>query len=816
MKTMIGSTDAVGKACLVRFKSLGNFFLFGHRLRRIGNHRILSPIVLVALAALACTRTPSPGKPGPSGPAKTPEAATGGLLSLADAAAGLALKPPPAALAWSPDGSFLTWLEPGPDGLNQLVGFDVRSRSSRVLARPLDLVPRIEESEAEKAMRERRRQASSGIMQYFWFPDGRRVLVPVARELVIITPATAGAGAERLLPADHPDLPRGAPLLDVRLSPDGGRVSFTCAGNLYLLTVETKALVRVTSEGSATRFFGLAEFAAQEEMDRHDGVWWSPDGASLAFADVDESGVMIRERPDLGEKSASIVSQRYPSAGTPNAVVKLRYLRSDSPGSVGAWELGSYEYLARVHWLDPGTVLVATQDRAQRLLHVWRCTVGRAPCEELFTERDEAFIELGQDFARIGEGAFLWSTENPSCWRKGAALGRKTLFVLGVDGPRRGSSSACGGDALPVPRAELKLPEGVTFAGTVAVSPDGARVVVSAFAEKGRERRLYLWTPDDGTVRRLGPPEATWITAKFSPDFTHFSAQVATADTPEETALFALDGARVHTVVPRVEVPRRFAPVDVDVPLGAGVTLNGQYWSPPKSPPAAGRGSSSGRVHPAIIYVYGGPHGHMVQRRITRNHLWCRAMADAGFHVLMVDGRGGMYRDRAFAKAPHLRFGVYDVEDVRAAVSFLKTTPGVDPKRIGLWGWSYGGYLAVAALFRDTGLAAAAAVAPPVDWRLYDTHYTERYLGHPGMAPAAYERSSVLTDPVPGLPLLIIHGMSDDNVLLINSLQLIQRLQAEVRTFDLMLYPGRAHSLWGGSTRTHLLLTIVRFFERNL
>lgn len=777
-----------------------------------------SLIVLVALAVLACTRTPSPGKPGPADLAKTPDATEANLLSLADAAAGLALKPPPAALAWSPDGAYLTWLEPGPDGLNQLVGFDVRSRSSRVLARPLDLVPRIEESEAEKAMRERRRQAASGIMQYFWFPDGRRVLVPVARELVILTPATPGAGAGRLLPADHPDLPRGAPLLDVKLSPDGKRVSFTCAGNLYLLTVETKALVRVTSEGSATRFFGLAEFAAQEEMDRHDGAWWSPDGASLVFADVDESGVMIRERPDLGEKSASIVSQRYPSAGTPNAVVRLRYMRSEAPGMVGAWDLDAFEYLARVHWLDPTTVLVATQDRSQRRLHVWRCTVGRARCEALFTEYDEAFVELEQDFARLGKGAFLWSTENPSCWREGAVFGRKTLFVLEVDGPRRESpcSGAGAPRSLPVPRAELRLPGGVTFAGTVAVSPDGARVAVSAFADKGRERRLYLWTPADGSVRRLGPPGATWISTKFSPDFTHFSAQVATADAPEETTIFALDGARVHTVVPRAAVPVRFAPVEVDVPLGAGITLNGQLWSPPKSRPAAGRGSSPGQLHPAIIYVYGGPHGHMVQRRITRNHLWCRAMADAGFHVLMVDGRGGMYRDRVFAKAPHLRFGVYDVEDVRAAVSFLKTTPGVDPRRIGLWGWSYGGYLAVAALFRDTGLAAAAAVAPPVDWRLYDTHYTERYLGHPVMEPAAYERSSVLTDPVPGLPLLIVHGMSDDNVLLINSLQLIQRLQAEVRTFDLMLYPGRAHSLWGGSTRIHLLRTIMRFFEQNL
>jgi len=767
------------------------------------NHPIL--FVLLSLVTLACTRPSGTRRPITAGAVATPR------LSVEDAAAGLDLKSPPAAMAWSPDGLFLTYLEAGADGLNQLIGFDVKAKKSRVLVRPLDLVPKLEESEAEKAMRERRRQSASGIMQYFWFPDSRRLLVPVSRELITID--IAKPGAVRLLSGNDAQLPPDAPLLDVKLSPDGRLVSFSCAGDLYLLQVETKKLERITREGSATRFFGLAEFVAQEEMDRQDGAWWAPDSATLAFTDVDEGGVSIRERPDLGGKSASIVAMRYPAAGTPNAVVLLKYYHAPTR-SVRSWKLGAYEYLARLHWQDATHALVAVENRAQSHLTLLSCEVGRDECVPVLEETDSAWVELHSDLKSFASsGSFLWSTENPACYEPGAvARGRKTLFLFSRQAARRASACAHAGRALmlPVPEARLTLPEGMTLDQVVAVHPTQPRVVLTAFSENGRQRQLVLWDPAAKTVQPIPLPGATWVSARVSPDFLHFTAQLGAPDAPDETALFTLGGTRVHTIVPRASLPKMLPPIEVDVPSKPGATtLNGQLWSPPERVP--------GRRYPAIVYVYGGPHGQMVQRRLTRYHLWCRAMADAGFFVLMVDGRGGMYRDRAFAKTPRLAFGVYDVQDVRSVVEFLKSTPGVDPARIGLWGWSYGGYLAVAGLFRDTGLAAAAAVAPPVDWRLYDTHYTERYLGLPQEGPGGpYGASSVLGDTSGARPLLIIHGMSDDNVLLINSLQLIQKLQDESRVFDLMLYPGRAHSLWGNAIRTHLLLTLTRFFLRNL
>ncbi|PKN44751.1 MAG: hypothetical protein CVU59_10925, partial [Deltaproteobacteria bacterium HGW-Deltaproteobacteria-17] len=703
-------------------------------------------MALVAWITMACTRTPPP--------TPTAKAGASSRLSIEDAAAGLDLKSPPAALAWSPDGAYLTYLEPGADGLNQLVGFDVKAKKLRVLVRPLDLVEKLVETEAEKAIRERRRQSASGIMRYFWFPDSRRILVPVGRELVAID--IAARGNVRLLSGDQAGLPPGAPLLDVRLSPDGSLISFSCGGDLYVLHVASRVLSHVTLEGSATRFFGLAEFVAQEEMDRSDGAWWSPDSATLAFTEVDEGNVMIRQRPDLGGTSASIVAQRYPSAGTPNAVVRLHYYHAPTK-SVRGWQLGSYEYLARLYWQDARHAMVAVEDRAQSHLTLLSCEVGRDDCVPVLEEADPAWVELHSDLQPLPlRNAFFWSTENPRCYDPGAPeRGRKTLFLFRVDAARRASSCMHRGKPLmlPVPDARLDLPEGMTLHQLVAVHPKLPRAILSVSSHQGRQRQLVVWDLNARTVQPITIPGATWVTARFSPDFSHFSAQLGSVGAADETALLALDGTRVHTIVPRAVLPAMIPPVEVDVPSVPGATtLNGQLWSPPDPVP--------GRRYPAIIYVYGGPHGQMVQRRLTRYHLWCRAMADAGFYVLMVDGRGGMYRDRRFAKAPHGAFGVYDVEDVRSAVGFLKSRPGVDPARIGLWGWSYGGYLAVAALLRDTGLAAAAAVAPPVDWRLYDTHYTERYLGLPSVNPTAYGRSSVLGDTIgAGMrPLLVVHG----------------------------------------------------------
>ncbi len=756
-------------------------------------------LVLACTLAWACTRTP-----------KTTKTVTlrSRLLSLADAAGGLDLKSAPAGLAWSPDGSMITYLEPGPDGVNRLMGFSVKDARVTELVHPSKLLGELVESEAERAMRERMRMAAGGITRAFWLPDSRRILLPVSGHLFLHDVVSA---TSRRLDWKRPtSCAEGLPLLAVKLSPDGRLASFTCAQDVYLLDLEKLVVVRVTDQGSPTRFFGLAEFVAQEEMKRFDGLWWSPDSRRLLLADVDESAVPVRERPDLGDKSASIVAQRYPAAGTVNAQVKL-LLHDRETGKSIPVQLPEYEYLARVHWLGPERFLVAVQDRGQHDLQLLSCGLDGA-CSLFLREVDEDWVELHTDLKNLSakDGTFFWSTENPECYDPGKpASGLKTLFVFSKTSERRKSSckTAEGPLELPVPVARLELPPDMTLDALLAVDSAGTRAVVTAFGEKGRERHLYEWNLQTRAVRRIGAEQSNWISAWVSPDFSHFAATIGYNFRPDETAVFTMDSRTLHVFVKNPPVPGWQLAREVDVPVG-DTTMNGLLWEPPVREP--------GKKAPAIIFVYGGPHGHMVKRQLNRYQLWCRAMADQGFHVLMVDGRGGMYRDRAFAKVPRLALGQFDVEDARAAIHFLQKTEGVDPARIGLWGWSYGGYLAIAALFRIPELAAAVAVAPPVDWELYDTHYTERYLGLPSQQKEAYQKASLLADPVPEKPLLLIHGMSDDNVLMINTLQLSRRMQDLTIPFDMMLYPGKAHSLWGTPTRTHLLRTITRFFQRNL
>jgi dipeptidyl-peptidase-4 len=298
------------------------------------------------------------------------------------------------------------------------------------------------------------------------------------------------------------------------------------------------------------------------------------------------------------------------------------------------------------------------------------------------------------------------------------------------------------------------------------------------------------------------------------------------AGVPPEVALISVPGKKRLRVLDANPAPRwarlsasvrsRF----VTVPAADGTPLNGRLFLPPR---ASARTAAHASAHaaaavPGLIYVYGGPHGHVVANRWHRMEPWHVFFAQRGFAVLLVDGRGTAYRGKTFEAQLWRRFGVVDVADVAAAARWLGRQPGVDPHRIGLWGWSYGGFLTVmTALKTGALLRAAAAVAPVTDWSLYDTAYTERYLGLPKQDAATYTQAS----PLPladrlQIPLLLVHGMSDDNVLLTHTLKLAQALQRKTRLFTMMLYPGKAHSIKGTAARRHLMATLLAHFQQHL
>jgi dipeptidyl-peptidase-4 len=355
----------------------------------------------------------------------------------------------------------------------------------------------------------------------------------------------------------------------------------------------------------------------------------------------------------------------------------------------------------------------------------------------------------------------------------------------------------------------------------VGLDEDAGALYATVPTRRGNERHLYRFDLSGRQAPRRISQRAGWHDVTFSERAAHYVDRYSALSTPPQVRLHRADGAvvRVLDANPATRY-RSFTLAQsrfVEIPAEDGTLLNGLLLHP--------LGFDPRRRAPAILYTYGGPHGRTVANRWSRTEPWHQFLAQRGFLVLLMDGRGTAYRGKTFEAKLHLHLGLeglapVDVADVTAAARWLGSRPGVDKHRLGLWGWSYGGYLTVSALLGTGKLfAAGVAVAPVADWRLYDTAYTERYLGHPRdpVALKAYRQSNPVRI-VKNLQtnLLLIHGMADDNVLLQHTLTLAQAFQRQGRHFDLMLYPGKKHSLKGTATRKHLLGGILAYFQRHL
>ncbi len=742
------------------------------------------------------------------------------LLDLEKVATGAYLSGSVSGLKWSPTGSHLTFLKTGDNGLTELWAYTVATRRIEALVKSAALVGSVRETDAEKAARERRRIAQRGIVSYFWAPDGKSILFPLSGDLYLYS--LQSRAARRLTSDPEPEI-------DPTFSPDGTRMAWVKKGNLQVMNIKTGKVDTLTRGATATHFFGLSEFVAQEEMGRYRGYFWSPDGRRIAYLDVDESKVPVRRRLDVDAEAFRVATQRYPSVATPNALVKVAVVTLASKKSV-MLKLPAYEYIPRVVWANAAEVSVQTQNRTQTELKLNICDPVKGSCTAIHTERDGQWVELHDDLRFLEGGKrLLWSTENyPLNFGQDApGDGRVARTLVLATRTQRG--------VLMSPHPIPVLP-GYTFHRLLAVDEKAREIFFTAFGDQGRSNHLFTYN-----YATLQPPRpSTWsgihlpngnsqglrlITSMMrynrfvlSPDKKFFLETTSDVHSETQLVIKTITGSQVASL-PQIKamdpIMRRLPrPSFVSIPLGDrhNTRLNGLLFRPRPY-------ATSQTKYPAIIYVYGGPHGHMVRREASKYNLWSQYLAERGFYVLHVDGRGGLYRDRSFAKAPHRQFGKYEVVDAEMAARFMSQQPYVDKSRIGIWGWSYGGYAVLAALSATRGVFRAGfAVAPPTDWTLYDTHYTERYLGTGGRASTPYTGSLIGAGRLRTLsaPLMVVHGMSDDNVLLINSLRIIKKMQDLRLPFEMMLYPGKAHSLWGTSTRIHLLSQLTAFFITHL
>jgi len=693
----------------------------------------------------------------------------------------------------SPDGRLLTLLRNRPDEKDRydLWAMDTSTGQWRMLVDSKKVGSGAELSEAEKMQRERARiGGQKGIVAYDWSPDGKSILVPLDGDLYL-----AGVDGSVTRLTHQP----GSKLNPV-ISPRGGYVSFVRDQNLYVQSRSAPAGgdsdgVQLTSDGKGNVHWGEAEFVAQEEMKRDTGYWWSPDDRLIAVERFDETPVGVVSRAAIGAEGTKVYDQRYPAAGTPNALVSLYVVNPATPGAAPVKvDLGSETdiYLTRVDWAPDGkTLYVQRESRDQKTLDMLAVDPATGKSHVLFTEKsaERSWVNLSDAYRFLNDGSLIW-------WSERDGHGHLYRFKAGkwyqlTKGDWEVS------DLAGVDEARGKL----YFTG----NKDGVL-----------ERHLYALDLKSGKIARL-TEAGWWNEATMDGAATRAIVSRSSPNQPKQVYLADTTGRRIAWVsensVAAADHPyhpylaehreRTFGTIKA----ADGSDLHWEMITPKLEP---------GKKYPVFFQHYGGPHAQQVSRAwggalqqylVSRGYIW-----------FQIDNRGSANRGVDFESQIYRAMGSVEVEDQLAGAKYLKSLDFVDPGKIAIYGWSYGGYMTLKLLEAAPGtFAAGVAGAPVTKWELYDTHYTERYMGDPKKDAAAYAKSDALGDALQiDDPLLLIHGMADDNVVFENSTALMARLQSNDRPFETMVYPGYTHSVKGPGISEHVWGTILRFLDRHM
>ncbi len=705
----------------------------------------------------------------------------------------------PTSVGFSPDGRFVTLLLAEPGSLRQqLHAVDVATGVSRVVSAPGAEVDEASLSIEEKLRRERARELAVGITRYAWATRADRMLVPMADGVWVFD----GLDAEPRRVVATGDVP--GPVLDAAISDDGRLVGFVADDEVYVVDVDPATgggadPVQVTTGARGTgRTNGLAEYIAQEEMGRGRGFWLAPDGAHVAFCEVDETHIPVYRIVHQGSDDVGPGAQedhRYPFAGAENAHVRVGVVPT-RPGGAVRWldldasGIGADRYVARVDWWGDDAVVVQLENRAQDRLDLVRFgpIAGDGPLEAttLLSERSDVWINLHDHWRPLPDGGFLWASERS---------GHCHLEVRDADGSPRHALTA--GD----------------WQVTQVHAVDADQVWFTATIESPLDRSLCR-VPLDGSA----PPEVVAGGAAIHTSVVHgpSGARVMTnsaPDAPPVTVLVAGDGTEhlLHdgATDPAVGELALRPPELRTVIADDGTELHAAVYEPDGAGP-----------HPTVLWVYGGPHAQLVTRSWTPTvAMRAQYLRQEGFRVAVLDNRGMAARGLAFEGALKHRMGTIEVDDQVRLVEALVADGGTDPARVGVYGWSYGGYLSLCCLARRPDVfAAACAGAPVTDWDGYDTHYTERYMGTPAGNPAGYADGAVATH-VEGLrdrDLLIVHGLIDENVHFRHTARLLNALHRAGIEHELLLYPDERHVPRHEADRRSMEDLITRFVVRSL
>lgn len=746
----------------------------------------------------------------------------------------------------APSGDFVTVLQGREDDARQqdLWAYDLESGEGRLLVSSTDLLEGPEVlSEEEKNRRERARQYGSGIISYSWVGENL-LLFPLGGDIYLYDlttkesrQVTATKGFET----------------DPKVSRDGSKVAYVRENELYIKDVKT-GLERQLSDGATdTIRNATASFVVQEELDRHSGYWLSGDAKTVAYTQIDESDIAIENRLDFGADVVSNIAQRYPFAGTANATVKLGFV--SARGGKTRWvaldddeALGDQIYLTRVAWApDNRDVFVGVISRDQKTHRIYKVNSRNGQKELFYEETSPTWLNIDSSLYPTRDGGLIWMAErndkrqvfNIDAEGNIQALTPETLNVKSLSCKTDDAVYVSGWKDSPLSNQIFKVTAaadtGTEFTEAEMEDSDLAEAAVedtptTTEGESGETPETTPETPPQATSETSGGFTVTQITsgpgvntASFAGGCSRYLGSYTDDETPKNLRAYEADGSplawlnenklnETHPYAPYLKA--HINPEYGQLKAEDGSKLDYMLFKPVDLKP--------GEERPAITIVYNGPGVQRVQNRFTRK-AFANMLAHHGFVVFILDGRGASNHGKAFEDHLYRSLGQIEVTDQSVGARWLASQDFVDADNMGVYGWSYGGYMTLHMLAQTDLYKSGVAGAPVTDWSLYDTAYTERYLGDPtpgavNYTEGAYEDGSVyeylngLTEPV-----LLIHGMADDNVVFRHSIKLMDAMQKKnMQNLRIQTYPGEKHGFRNRDNKIHRDTQILNFFSETL
>ena len=578
-------------------------------------------------------------------------------------------------------------------------------------------------------------------------------------------------------------------------SPTQNKVAYVLNNRMHILDLDQPDAAPVSfGRGEEDAFIaGAVDWVYEEEFSFHKGFHWSPDGARIAYYQFDEREVPMFSMDIFGKGLYPKEYEfKYPKAGEVNSKVSIHIYHVESGEEYQAEIPENYEYIPRINWnADPEELIVTTMNRLQNKLTLWEVETADKEVEKMYEETAETYLEIDDDIHFLEDESFIWTSEKD---------GYNHLYHIDEDG----------NTIRQITEGEWPVTK---FYG---IDEDAKMLYYQAAEQSPLERAVYRISLKGKKKEKLSPQKG-WNKATFSEGFQYFINRYSAAGTPTLETLRNSSGEKIRTLQDNADLQKRLKEYQLppkeffSFTTDSGVKLNGYMIKP--------TAFNESEKYPVLMFVYGGPGAQTVENRYDGfNTKYFQMLAEKGYLIVSVDNRGTGARGRDFRTVTYKELGKYETQDQMAAARYLANKPYVDGNRIGIWGWSYGGYMSSLCLTKGAELfKAAIAVAPVTNWRFYDNIYTERYMQTPQMNGDNYDSNSPINhvDKMQG-SYMLVHGSADDNVHLQNTMRMISALVAADKQFDLFIYPDKNHGIGGGNTRYHLYDKMTRFIEENL